>query len=93
MMQPATIDDTVSKASKRPWSYHNKDGQYDWIEDANGSTILENVGHLDGPLVVACVNDAFNREVERELVRYEECRASGERDAEARFHDDPHRHE
>lgn len=55
-MKP-TAEQIVERASVRPWSYHH-DGRRDWIEDANGNIILENVGHLDGPLIVAVVNEA-----------------------------------
>lgn len=44
-------------ASPRPWSYHNN-GQRDWIEDAVGNVVANALGHLDGPLIVACVNEA-----------------------------------
>ena len=50
-------------ASPRPWTYHNAPSQHgiaglerDWIEDANGNTILENLGCLDGPLICRAVN-------------------------------------
>lgn len=52
-----TAAEIVANASPRPWHYHN-DGRRDWIEDSRGSVILENVGHLDGPLIVAVVNEA-----------------------------------
>ena len=54
MNAPAQI---VANASPRPWTYHH-DGPSDWIEDARGTIILENIGHLDGPLIVAVVNEA-----------------------------------
>ena len=48
-------------ASPRPWTYHNAPSRHgvglrDWIEDANGSIVVEHVGHLDGPLICAAVN-------------------------------------
>lgn len=49
-------------ASARPWTYHSRPSpttacmRQDWIEDANGNMILQNVGHLDGPLLCAAVN-------------------------------------
>lgn len=53
----STPDEIVKHASPRPWSYHNN-GWRDWIEDATGNVVVSAVGHLDGPLIVACVNDA-----------------------------------
>jgi hypothetical protein len=61
---PTTIFDY---ASPRPWTYHN-DGGRDWVEDASGNTILENLGRLDGPLIVACVNEAHACGTETEAV-------------------------
>lgn len=50
-------------ASPRPWTYHSAPSRHgiaglkrDWIEDANGDTILECVGYLDGPLICRAVN-------------------------------------
>jgi hypothetical protein len=48
-------------ASPRPWNYENRvdnpvKGMADWIEDATGSVVLSNVGHIDGPLICAAVN-------------------------------------
>lgn len=49
-------------ASPLPWTYHRKNsgmggmGSYDWIEDAHGNTVVEHVGHIDGPAIVAAVN-------------------------------------
>jgi hypothetical protein len=54
-MKPAA--DIVRLASPRPWTYHNN-GQKDWIEDAVGNDVVLAVGHIDGPLIVACVNEA-----------------------------------
>lgn len=42
--------------SPLPWTYHNVNGVKDWIEDANGNIQIENVGSLDGPLIVRAVN-------------------------------------
>jgi hypothetical protein len=50
-------EEIARNASPRPWKYHH-DGRRDWIEDQRGTVILENVGHLDGPLIVAVVNEA-----------------------------------
>ena len=52
--------------SPRPWTYHsapsnNAPGQNrDWIEDASGRVILENVGYRDGPLICRCVNAIYD---------------------------------
>lgn len=58
---------TDDHASPRPWTYHTAPsrhgiGNRDWIEDATGAVILENVGHLDGPMICRAVN--FFTEVE-----------------------------
>lgn len=69
-------EDIAKHASPRPWTYHN-DGGRDWIEDATGSVILTAIGHLDGPLIVACVNYATATGIEAEAV--EEDRVSHRR--------------
>jgi len=47
----------ISKASPRPWNYHRGvDGGYDCIKDVNGKTVVEGVGRIDGPLIIAAVN-------------------------------------
>lgn len=56
-------------ASPRPWTYHrqpcnNSIGWRDWIEDANGSVVVEHVGHIDGPLICAAVNDRAKENAE-----------------------------
>ena len=48
-------------SSPRPWTYHTAPsrhgvGKRDWIEDAAGNIMVENVGHLDGPLICRAVN-------------------------------------
>jgi len=50
-----TVATIVDHASPRPWTYHNVRGR-DWIEDANGNVVKENIGHLDGPLICIAVN-------------------------------------
>lgn len=49
-------------ASPRPWTYHREpSGTFDyrdWIEDAAGNIVVNNVGHLDGPLICDAVNKA-----------------------------------
>lgn len=57
MIKEPTAEQIASLSSDRPWTYHNN-GERDWIEDANGNIVLNNVGYLDGPLIVACVNEA-----------------------------------
>lgn len=42
--------------SPLPWTYHNVNGVKDWIEDAHGSIQIENIGRIDGPLIVRAVN-------------------------------------
>jgi hypothetical protein len=64
----STPDVIVGASSKRPWTYHN-DGRRDWIEDATGDVILNNIGHLDGPLIVACVNEAHACGTDEEAVQ------------------------
>lgn len=58
--RPDSVGEVESLASPRPWSYYSVPsptvGRRDWIEDANGNIVVENVGHLDGPLIVAAVN-------------------------------------
>ena len=66
-MKPTT-EQICSRASPRPWSYHN-DGRRDWVEDACGRVILESLGHIDGPLIVACVNEANACGTEEEALR------------------------
>lgn len=55
-----SVFDHTGLHSPLPWTYHRRGdgiiGHRDWIEDAHGSMILENVGHLDGPLLVTAVN-------------------------------------
>jgi hypothetical protein len=46
--------------SPLPWTYHNlptfgRMGK-DWIEDANGNIVVENVGRIDGPAIVEAMN-------------------------------------
>lgn len=59
-----TPEDIATYSSPRPWTYHQAPsrnltgGMRDWIEDANGNIVVENIGHLDGPLIVANVNEA-----------------------------------
>lgn len=65
-MKP-TPAEIVERASPRPWTYHNN-GRTDWVEDARGTVILENVGYLDGPLLVAVVNDAHHCGVEEDAL-------------------------
>ena len=46
-------------ASALPWTYHRQlhAGQHwDRIEDAHGNTVVEHVGHIDGPAICAAVN-------------------------------------
>lgn len=49
-------------ASPRPWTYHaapsvnNPGHNRDWIEDATGAVVVQNVGHVDGPLICRAVN-------------------------------------
>lgn len=69
---PTPID-IFDHASPRPWTYHNN-GQADWVEDANGDTILHNLGHLDGPLLVACVNEAHACGTETEAIDNDRAR-------------------
>lgn len=40
---------------KLPWMYR-KNNSRDWIEDAEGNTVVFDVGHLDGPLIVQAMN-------------------------------------
>lgn len=47
--------------SPLPWKYVNTSGNpvkgmADWIEDAHGNIVVENVGHIDGPFIVSRVN-------------------------------------
>jgi len=72
-MNKPTPDLVVKNASKRPWTYRH-DGRRDWIEDANGETILNNLGHLDGPLIVACVNEMNACGTEHEALHEESNR-------------------
>lgn len=72
-MTKPTIDQIIEHASPRPWSYHH-DGRCDWIEDAHGTTILQNIGHLDGPLLVACVNEASACGTDAEALAEDEIR-------------------
>jgi hypothetical protein len=63
-------------ASPRPWTYHSAPSRHgiaglqrDWIEDASGNTILENVGCLDGPLICRAVNALYeDQQTERQPV-------------------------
>lgn len=48
--------DVFEHASPKPWSYHNDGRGHDWIEDKHNNVILENLGHIDGPLIVESVN-------------------------------------
>lgn len=41
----------IGKSSPRPWRYN-----FARIEDAYGGVIVERVGRIDGPLIVAAVN-------------------------------------
>lgn len=58
-------------ASPAPWTYCRQPdmwsgvGHRDWIEDANGSIVVENVGHIDGPLICAAVNDRHENRKEQ----------------------------
>lgn len=72
-----TADIVAERASGRPWTYHN-DGSRDWIEDANGTTILQNVGWLDGPLIVACVNEATACGTDVEAIENDRARLDAE---------------
>ncbi|MFM2422159.1 MAG: hypothetical protein RL291_689 [Pseudomonadota bacterium] len=73
-------------ASPRPWTYRRHDGgggalgAYDWIEDANGQTILEGVGYLDGPLICAAVNylDTLHDGADEAIVARELKRAAAQ---------------
>jgi len=64
-----TVKESVKKpqwgfddASPAPWTYRSKpssivpDAKEDWIEDTNGNTVVENVGRIDGPMIVEAVN-------------------------------------
>ena len=58
----ALAEDDVAPA---PWSYHRQERHptpYDWIEDANGKTVLEHVGHIDGPRIVRAINAMATRD-------------------------------
>lgn len=48
--------------SQLPWKYVRREGgvigSTDWIEDANGNIVVEHVGHIDGPFIAACANEA-----------------------------------
>jgi len=78
MTQPEARD-TESVAVPRglsplPWSYHRKPtntilGSRDWIEDANGSVVFENIGHIDGPFIVARANASPDQSAEIERLR------------------------
>lgn len=70
-MKPSS--EIVAHASPRPWTYHH-DGRSDWIEDDRGAVILENVGHLDGPLIVAVVNEAHACGTDREAIEEDRLR-------------------
>lgn len=55
-------------ASPLPWTYHREKsgriiGHRDWIEDAYGGVVVENVGHIDGPAICAAVNAAHPPEL------------------------------
>lgn len=45
--------------SPLPWTYHNQPNfgtmGKDWIEDAHGNIVVENVGHIDGPFICQAV--------------------------------------
>lgn len=49
-----------SHISPAPWTYHSQSRgyhqRYDWIEDANGQTVIEHVGWIDGPRICREVN-------------------------------------
>jgi hypothetical protein len=49
-------------ASPLPWKYvrvdHGLGQAYDRIEDASGGVVVEHVGHIDGPAIVAAANAA-----------------------------------
>lgn len=52
-------------AAPAPWSYHRQERYpipYDWIEDANGNTVIEHVGYIDGPRIVRAVNAMAQRD-------------------------------
>jgi len=69
-----TVKDSVKKpqwgfddASPAPWTYRSKpssvvpDAKEDWIEDTHGNTVVENVGRIDGPMIVEAVNSFVAR--------------------------------
>jgi hypothetical protein len=48
------------KPSPAPWAYRrvptSEGGWRDWIEDNDGNTVINDVGHIDGPRIVRAVN-------------------------------------
>lgn len=52
---------SLNGVSPAPWTYHSAPsrhgvGRRDWIEDAHGRVVVENVGRIDGPRIVNAVN-------------------------------------
>jgi len=83
-MRPEAPSDIVEHASPRPWSYRN-DGGRDWIEDAVGNVVVNNIGRLDGPLIVACVNEANACGTEDEAITEDRTRESSGLNLSARL--------
>lgn len=54
---------TLPKAlSPLPWTYRtDDDGWRDWIEDAVGNVVVENIGVIDGPFIVERANAALSQ--------------------------------
>ena len=56
-----------NSAAPAPWSYHYASralgpGDWDWIEDADGSIVTENIGCIYGPRIVRAVNEMARRD-------------------------------
>ncbi|MDC9825637.1 MazG nucleotide pyrophosphohydrolase domain-containing protein [Devosia sp. ZB163] len=46
--------------SPLPWKYERREAlHHDWIEDAHGNVVVDHVGHIDGPFIVASANAAL----------------------------------
>lgn len=48
-------------AAPAPWEYRNNGRGYDYIQDARGNTVIEHIGHIDGPRIVRAVNEMAQR--------------------------------
>lgn len=56
--------------SPLPWKYERREAlNHDWIEDAHGNIVVEHVGHIDGPFIVAAANAALEPVAEAKAER------------------------